>query len=96
MRFATVGRYSTLGVYVCFRLEGTMELLWRAPMKIIPGIDHQVGALIDGSDVETWYKVEGYRWEFEEETAADFGDPPQSFVAEHANFGVCCIVSEVV
>ena len=95
MRFTTTGRYSTLGVYVAFLLEGTFELLWRAPMHIVPDIDHEVGHRVNGGDVQTWYKVEGYKWEFEMETGT-FGNPPQEFEADHSNFGVACIVSEVV
>ena len=95
MLFAQIGRYSTLGVYVTFRLENTLEFLWKAPMKILPSVDHQVGHRMNSDPVETWYKVEAVKWEFEREQG-EFGDPPQPFIADHSNFGVCCLISEIV
>ena len=95
MANAIVGRYSTLGVYVCFRLEGTMELLWKSPMLILPRPNDLVGHRVNG-EIETWYKVESVKWEFEADESVTFGDPPQQFEADHSNHGVCIFVSLVV
>ena len=95
MQYTTIRRYSTLGVYVVFRLEGTFAELWRAPMKMLPAVDHEVGHRVNGNDVETWYKVEGYKWEFEAEQG-EYGEPPQPYMPDHSYFGVACIVSPIV
>ncbi len=94
MADAIVGRYSTLGVYVSFRLEGTMELLWKSPMLILPRPNDLVGHRVNG-EVETWHKVESVKWEFEADDSVTFGDPPQQFKADHSRHGVSIVVSLV-
>ena len=92
-----IGRYSTLGVWVCFRLENTMELLWKSPMKLIPRPNDQVGHLANG-EVSTWYKVESVKFEFQDEEGEYIPEDgsPIPYVPERSDFGVCVIVSEVV
>ena len=62
-----------------------------------PQPDSLVGHLGGGSDVTTWYKVEGVRYEFDHdyEDAVNGDGNPVPYVAEEEYFGVCCIVSEV-
>jgi hypothetical protein len=50
------------GVLVCFRMETTMELLWKARMSLLPREDDIVTRIV--GDVETVYKVEEVRFEF--------------------------------
>ena len=50
------------GVLVCFRLEVTMELLWKARMSILPREDDIVTTI--ANEVETSYKVEQVKFEF--------------------------------
>ena len=92
---STLGRYSTLGVYVTFRLEGTEEFLWKAPMMYVPKVNEHVGHLEGEDEVSTWYKVEDVRYEFARDPSTAYGDPPVEFVPDHSYFGVYCLVSEV-
>ncbi len=96
MRLTTVGRYSTLGVYVTFRLQDTEEFLWRAPQEMLPQENHQVGHLNGGDEVETWYKVEVVKWEYDRDSDVEFGQPPQPTPSDKSYYGVCCLVSEVI
>jgi len=57
------------GVVVCFRLEGTNDLLWTARMSALPATDDTCVRIADG--VETEYKVEQVRFEFLHRNAAD-------------------------
>jgi len=49
-------------ITVCFRLEGTMELLWKCKLSMMPQEDDICVQIVNG--VETEYKVLGVRWEF--------------------------------
>lgn len=89
-----ISRVGRLGAMVCFRLEGSMELLWKAPLEFLPQPNWHVGLLVDG-EVETWYKVEQVKCEFQVEIGEVGGDPPQPWEAEYAAVGPCIIVSEV-
>lgn len=57
------------GVLVCFRLEITMELLWKARMSLLPREDDILTTIAD--EVETSYKVEQVKFEFLHRNAAD-------------------------
>ena len=96
MRLTTLGRYSTLGVWVTYRLEDTKELLWRAPQMVLLPVASKVGHLNGGDEIETWYKIESYKAEFDSDPDGEFGDPPQPFVSDHSHYGVCCLVSLVI
>ena len=87
----TLGRYSTLGVYVTFRLESTEEFLWRAPQHMVPRLHDQVGHLDGADEVAQWYKVELVKWEYDREPDVQFGDPPQLFSSDKSYYGVCCL-----
>ena len=95
MRLTTIGRYSTLGVWVTYRLEDTEELLWRAPQMVLLPVTSKVGHLGGGAVIETWYKIEGYKAEFDREEG-QHGDPPQEYVVDHSDYGVCCLVSSIL
>ena len=96
MRLTTPGRYSTLGVWVTYRLEDTEELLWRAPQMVLLPVASKVGHLDGGETIDTWYKVEGYKAEFDRDPEGEFGEPPQQYLADHSFFGVCCLVSVIL
>ncbi|KKN06685.1 hypothetical protein LCGC14_1074820 [marine sediment metagenome] len=96
MRLTTVGRYSTLGVYVTYRLEGTGELLWKAPQMMLLPPNSEVGHLKDGDEVETWYKIESYKAEFDRDAPSEYGEPPQQSPRDKSYFGVCCLVSLIL
>ncbi len=93
MGLTTIGRYSTLGVWVTFRLESTGEYLWRAPQQMIPLVDHQIGHLNGSDDVAQWYKVEAVKWEYDRDPDVEFGEPPQPSPSDKSYYGVCCLVS---
>ncbi len=57
------------GVLVCFRLEGAMDLLWKARMSHLPKVDDTCVTI--AGEVETQYKVESVRIEFLHRNAAD-------------------------
>jgi len=63
------GRALRAGVLVCFRLKGTMELLWKARMSIVPRDDDRCVVIAD--EEETRYKVERVRWDFLRGSAAE-------------------------
>lgn len=93
-----IGRFGELGSYVHFRDVDTEELLWKAPMQILPRPDDLVGQLKGQAEVVTWYKVETVKWIFDH-AYGDYLDEqgqPQPHVAEREYFGVCILVSEVV
>ncbi len=50
------------GVLTCYRLEDTMELLWKARMGVMPKEGDVCVQSVDG--VETSYRVEEVRFEF--------------------------------
>ena len=50
------------GVLVCFVMETTMELLWKARMSVLPREDDILTRI--ANEVETPYKVEKVQWEF--------------------------------
>ena len=91
--FNKVGRS---GDVVSFCLEGTLELLCKAPMLAPPPVDSLVGVLVDG-DVETWYKVEEIRYEFLYETSMAGGgeEPEVPVTSEYARNAPTAIVSLV-
>ncbi len=94
-----IGRLAPYGVFVTFLLEGTDEVLWKAPMEIIPRPNDRVGHQNHGSTVDTWYKVEKINWEFKREEPVFHGeppDPPQPFPRDISQFGVYIYVSVVV
>ena len=94
-----IGRLAPYGVFVCFLLEGTDEILWKAPMEIIPRPNDRVGHRNYGSTVDTWYKVEKISWEFEREEPVFHGEPlapPEPFPREVSQFGVYIYVSVVL
>lgn len=93
MGLTTIGRYSTLGVWVTYRLEGTEEFMWRAPQMMLLPEGSTVGHMEGGSAVGTWYKIESYKAEFDRDPEGPFGVPPQQFTADHSSYGVCCLVS---
>ena len=95
MSLSTLGRFSTLGVWVTFRLEVSGEFLWRAPMGILPRVDDHVGHLEGGAEVETWHKVESVKFEFDREESGTYGDPPVEYGRDQSHFGVCVFVSEI-
>ncbi len=84
------------GNIVTFRLEGTMEFLWKGPMLSIPSEDFEVGLLVN-SEVETWYKVEKVRCEFAYEVYQVGGgeDPEVPVVSDYARNAYTVIVSLV-
>lgn len=92
-----VGRFGDLGVYVLFRLEGTNELLWKAPMQVLPRPGDFIGHLRGADEVTTWYEIEEVRFEFEHAygDGVDGDGNPVPYVAEREYFGVCAFVSEV-
>ncbi len=57
------------GVLVCFRLEGTLDLLWKARMSLLPRENDICVRVAD--EVETSYKVEEIRFEFLHSNAAE-------------------------
>ena len=94
-----IGRLAPYGVFVTFFLEGTDEVLWKAPMEMLPRPNDKVGHREDTGVVVKWYKVEGVNWEFEHEELAFHGEPPdtpQPFPREVSQFGVYVYVSEVI
>ena len=94
-----IGRLAPYGVFVTFLLEGTDEILWKAPMEIIPRPNDRVGHRNHGSTVDTWYKVEKINWEFEREEPVFHGEPPappEPFPREISQFGVYIYVSVVL
>ena len=95
-QLTTLGRYSTIGVYVTFRLEGTEEFLWRAPQHMVPRLNEQVGHLDGADEVAQWYKVELVKWEYDRDPPSEFGDPPQPSPSDKSYYGVCCLVSPVL
>ena len=95
-----IGRLAPYGVFVTFLLEGTDEVLWKAPMEILPRPDRdRVGHRNDTGTVVKWYKVERIDWEFELEELMFHGeppDPPQPFPRELSQFGVYIYISEII
>ena len=57
------------GVLVCFRMETTEELLWKARMSLLPREDDILTRILD--EVETVYKVERVKFEFLHRNVAD-------------------------
>ena len=55
------GRALRAGVMVCFRLEGSMELVSKSRLTMMPQPNHSVFVIVDGAEVE--YKVESVRWD---------------------------------
>ncbi len=94
-------RAQRAGVMVCFYLETTMELLWKARMSILPRENDNCVRIVD--EVETTYKVEKVKFEFLHHNAAEIigyveGVPQYGeFVPSLSAFiGPVIIVSEVV
>jgi hypothetical protein len=51
---------------VYFREQGSGDLLWQAPMNTLPRPDDTVGYVPEGeTEVDTWYKVEAVRFQFD-------------------------------
>lgn len=92
-----LGRFGNIGVHVNFRLESTNELLWMAPMQVLPVKNDLVGHLRGVDEVATWYKVEQAIFEFDHAYGGsiDENGNPLPYVAEREYFGVCVLVSEV-
>ena len=90
--------YGEFGPEICFRLDGTDEMLWKASMPYVPQPDSLIGHLEGGMAVTTWYKVERVLYEFDHPVGDSVGPGggPMPFVAENEHFGVCVYVSEVV
>jgi hypothetical protein len=91
-----IGREGRAGVIVFFRLEGTLEFLWKAPMESPPSVNELVGLLVN-SEVETWYKVEEIRIEFQYDEGEGSGGefPIDPWIAEYARNARTVIVSLV-
>ena len=92
-----LNRVGRLGDVVSFRLEGTLELLWKAPMSAPPRVDELVG-LLENNEVGTWYKVEEVKYEFLYGTSlAGGGEVPEVPVtSEYARNAPTVIVSLVL
>ncbi len=91
-------RFGDLGPIVIFRLEGTGEFLWKAPMLLLPREGNLVGQLKGQDEVADWYKVEDIRFEFDhayEGSLDEFGNPVP-FIAEREYFGVAVFVSPLI
>jgi hypothetical protein len=87
--YGELGRVGVLGNIVTFRMEGTEELLWKAPMQFVPRMDELVG-LLENSEVATWYKVEAVKYELRyEELDAGGGEIPE--VPELAPYADCAV-----
>ena len=91
-------RFGDLGPIIIFRLEGTEEFLWKAPMLVLPRKNDLVGQLKNQDDVADWYKVEAIRFEFDHayEGSLDEEGHPVPFIAEREYFGVVVFVSPVI
>ena len=63
MQYGAAGAPTGAGlITVCFRLEGTMELLWKCKLNMMPQPNDTCVQV--ANDLETEYKVESVRWEF--------------------------------
>ena len=92
-----LGRCGALGVVVTFRLEGSEEFLWTAPMQMLPTKDDLVGQLLGEETVATWYKVEEIKFEFDHEYGTIIGPDgqPIPWTSKYEHYGVCIFVSVV-
>ena len=63
-------------------------------MVLLP-VGSKIGHLDGGEAIDPWYKIEGYKAEFDREES-QFGDPPQERLVDHSDYGVCCLVSLIL
>ncbi len=54
---------------MCFRLLGTMELLWKSRVNMLPQVSDKCIQVADGVEIE--YEVESIRTEFYHSNVAD-------------------------
>ncbi len=98
------GRALRAGVVVLFRLEDTMELLWKSRLTILPPVGESCFRIMDS--VETEYKVERVPFDFIHENDAEvighdsqgvpqYGEFIPSVVAIAAPFVVVSVVPVV-